>query len=235
MPAGHDEHVEAAPGEYRPRGHSTHDAKPDPAWLDAVPGGHALHATLPAADQKPARHATQLALLVARGWLLAVPSGHSSHVDEPTADHDPVAHGRQNDDDEAPGVLLNVPAAHAVQSPSDVALLADPKVPSGHTVQAAAPSPLNVPGLHGWHAVTVDAPSAALAVPAGHLTHDDRLVRDSSALYADDVARVAVETEPAGHGVGVEVPTAPQYEPAGQSSQLVEPGIDVNVPMSHSA
>ena len=193
LPAAHDTHasIDAALSLRLavPAGHDEHDDDPDD---DQNPPRHTSGDDDPDAHSLPAGHDTLDALLFARLATLILPPGHASHVASLAAPiallHRPAGHRRHTDADAAPTAPLQLPAGHDTQpSPAAanwpaghathslwfVAARRVVVVPDRHRLQLAAPLALHDPRPHSTHVSLLDAPDAALAVPAGHAEHDD--------------------------------------------------------------
>jgi len=95
---------------------------------------------------------------------------------------------------------------------------------------AAAPSALTFGGSHGAQ----DAPSAALAVPAGHTTHDVLPREKVPPGHAEqDVGLEPLDDVPGGHGRHVEAPGKGWYEPAQHEEQVGADARAEKVPAAH--
>ncbi len=134
-------------------------------------------------------------------------------------------------------------------------------MPGGQRVQIVDPIRENVPAEHRLHAVLELAPCCRPYVPAGHISHSccpilsakdpdlqglqatapstDELVPAGHALQADTSATPEMLLNVAeGHGVQdvmEAAATAEPYVPDGQFVHCFEPGVSLNVPLSHGA
>ncbi len=104
-----------------------------------------------------------------------------------------------------PGGAAQAPEQAEVASPGEA-----PNKPAAHVLQAAAPTPANVPGGHTAQEELEAAPLAAEAVPAGQgvgvaAPGGQKLPAAHSAQVALDTAPTAALAVPGGHSVGLTV------------------------------